>query len=53
MTLGMVFPQESRRGAAAGAAAAAFLPALALAAYALYTLYRGGDPRAYILAWRY
>ena len=37
-----------------GARLLPFLPALALALYALYTLYGAGvDPRVYILAWRF
>jgi signal transduction histidine kinase len=54
MTLGMVFPQEvaavQRRPAMR---LLPYIPALALAAYALYTLYLGADPREYVGAWRY
>jgi PDZ domain len=54
MTLGMVFPQETapvqRRPAMR---LLPYVPALALAAYALYTLYLGADAHAYLAAWRY
>ena len=54
MTLGLVFPQESRLAQRQpGARLLPFIPALLLAAYALNVLYRGADPRGYILAWRY
>ena len=54
MALGMVFPQEAaavqRRPAVR---LLPYLPALALAAYALYTLYLGAEAHAYLAAWRY
>ncbi|MEP7359721.1 MAG: PDZ domain-containing protein, partial [Anaerolineales bacterium] len=51
MTLGQLFPQENRMAQRQpGSRLLPFIPALLLAAYALYTLYGGGDPRAYILA---
>ena len=54
MTLGMVFPQDARLVRHRPALRLLpYLPALALAAYALYTLYLGADPREYVLAWRY
>ena len=55
MTLGLLFPQESRLAQRQPLVALApFGAALLLAVYALAMLYGGGaNPRAYILAWRY
>ncbi len=54
MTLGMVFPHEvapvQRRPALR---LLPYLPALALATYALYTLYVSANPHEYVAAWRY